>query len=55
VALRASMRRTALTSSSVGTMRSMPLVTMCTLASVWVRSPLPSLVTMIDEPVSAIR
>ena len=28
---------------------------MCTLASDCVRSPLPSLVTMIDEPVSAIR
>ena len=28
---------------------------MCTLGSDWVRSPLPSLVTMTEEPVSAIR
>ena len=44
-----------LTSSSVGTSFSMEASTTCTLGSDWVRSPLPSLVTMTEEPVSAIR
>ena len=44
-----------LTSSSVGTIFSIEASTMCTLGSDCVRSPLPSLVTMTEEPVSATR
>ena len=55
MAERASRRMSVLTSSSVGTIFSMEASTMCTLGSDCVRSPLPSLVTMTEEPVSAIR
>ena len=41
-------------SSSVGTIFSRLAMTMWTLASDWVRSPFPSLVTITDWPVSAI-
>ena len=42
-------------SSSVGTIFSIEAMTMWTLGRICVRSPLPSLVTMIEVPVSAIR
>ena len=42
-------------SSSVGTTFSIAAVTTCTRGSVLVRSPLPSLVTMTLDPVSATR
>ncbi len=41
-------------SSSVGTTFSMLAMTICTRGRVWVRSPLPSLVTRTNEPVSAM-
>src|ERR1043165_9759511 len=42
-------------SSRVGTIFSRLASTICALGRVWVRSPLPSLVTMTEAPVSAIR
>ena len=44
-----------LTSSKVGTIFSIDVMTMCTGGRTCVRSPLPSLVTMTDVPVSAMR
>ena len=55
VAERASSRRIWLTSSSVGVIFSIVASTMWTRGSVCVRSPLPSLVTITEVPVSAIR
>ena len=43
------------TSSSVGTSFSIDAMTICVFANDCVRSPLPSLVTITDEPVSAIK
>jgi hypothetical protein len=54
VPLRGSMRSTATASSSVATTLSMPNRAMCTGGSVVVRSALPSLVTSMMVPVSAI-
>ncbi len=55
VAERASTRTIWLTSFSVGMIFSSDASTMCTCGRIWVRSPLPSLVTMTDVPVSATR
>ena len=55
MAERAKTLRMVVASSSVGTTFSRLAITMCTRGSAWVKSPLPSLVTMIEEPVSATR
>ena len=55
MAERASTRRMVEASSSVGTIFSIEAITIWTLGRICVRSPLPSLVTMIEVPVSAIR
>ena len=55
VAERPSTRRICAASLSVGVIFSIEARTTWTLGKVWVRSPLPSLVTMIDVPVSATR
>ena len=55
VAERASTRRICAASSSVGTIFSIEAMTIWTRGRICVRSPLPSLVTMIEEPVSATR
>ena len=55
VAERASTLRIVVTSASVGTTFSRLAITICICGRLCVRSPLPSLVTMTELPVSAIR